>query len=452
MAIEQIKVPYREGYDFGMGADLLSGGPLAKAAEGTPVGVGQAGGSKVQFTVARVHTTSDLEQALGLHVDASYGCAAFGAGVSARFDFAESASVHTSSLFMTVAVTVSLEFLQLATPALTADAASLVDRPDLFAGRYGNVFVRGVARGGVFVGVLRVDTRSSSDAESISSDLHGSYGLFSGDAATKFQKALQQYSSEVYVQMYHEGGPVDLVITNPEDPLELLRNADRFLASFQSDPGAVAVPYEVTLAPMSIALGPPPLNYADIQHAQDVLVFCAHRRSALLDELNLMQFIADNASRYDFPAGVSPGQIQAVVAGFQSDLDVIAQCASSAINSPATAAMPAAFAAAQGTSFPQGMMPAVMPVPKADRPPPTAVVIPNWDSERAVLEGGVVPATGVVIPSAADLGLTVQYVYSMNGTGSIGDVIGVKPSVGSTVMSDVPVEVTIQRNPGPHDE
>ena len=74
------------------------------------------------------------------------------------------------------------------------------------------MFVRGISRGGLFVGLLRIDTHSESDSESISSELQGSYGLFSADAEANFKKVQHNYRSEIFVQMYHEGGPTDLKI------------------------------------------------------------------------------------------------------------------------------------------------------------------------------------------------------------------------------------------------
>jgi len=441
MSTQQITVPYRKGYDIGIGADLLSGGPLALAVTGTPSGVEGAGGASVNFTLQRIHSTSDLERALGVDVDASYGSASFGAGVSDRFSFAETSQVQTSSLFMTLSVTVQLEFLQLDSPVLTADAAGLVDRPDQFEGRYGNVFVRGIQRGGVFVGVLRIDTRTSEDTEQISNTLKGSYGLFSAEAKTTFSETLKQYQSEVFVQMYHEGGPTNLKITDPTDPVQLLDNANAFLQSFQDSPAVVARPYEVTLAPMAVAIGPPPLNAADIQHAQDVLVFCAHRRSAVLDNLNLMQFMVDHASKYDYPAGSSPALVQAAVSGFQSDLDLIAQAASSAINSPAAAAMPADYAAAHAVTFPKGQLPTVLPVPKAGTE--LGIELPIWDTIDYVMNGGTISNGGrdVLVPSAAALGLSVIVAHADHPgsyepgdrTGEVMSVLPLHPLPGSTV-------------------
>jgi len=48
--------------------------------------------------VQRIHSTAELEQALKIDAEASFGCAAFGAEVSARFGFARSSKVQSSSL------------------------------------------------------------------------------------------------------------------------------------------------------------------------------------------------------------------------------------------------------------------------------------------------------------------------------------------------------------------
>ena len=269
--------------------------------------------------------------------------------------------MQSSSLFLSVTARIELGFLSIDDPALSDDAAALVDRPDVFAARYGNMFVRGVARGGLFVGVLRVDTGSSEESQTIAGELEGAYGLFSAEASTKFEEIQKRYRNEVFVQMYHEGGPPDLQITDPADPLQLLQNANRFLQSFAATPDEVARPYAVTLAPITIARGPLPLNATDIQHAQDVLVFCAKRRSALVDQLNLLEFVVDNESRFDFTNGASIDAIRKAARDVQFDLDLIASCASAAINNPGEAKMPADFAEASGTPFTNVGLPSPMP-------------------------------------------------------------------------------------------
>ncbi len=361
----QLDVPVRDGYNFGVGADLLSGAAMNKPVRNDIINsIDHAEGATVNVIVQRIQSTHELEQALGISAEASYGSPSFGAGISGRFNFAKSAKIQSSSLFMTVTATVKLKVLSIDEPFLTPEAAKLVDNPPVFAQRFGNVFVRSMQRGGIFIGVLRIDTSSSEESESISAELKGSYGLFSAEAKMKFSEVEKKFSSDVFVQMYHEGGPVNLGIKDPTNPLELLTNVDLFLDSFAVNPDSSAVPYLVTLAPITIATGPLPPNEEDISHAQDVMRFCAQRRSTLLDQLNLLQLIVDSPSRYDFSNGSNLKDIAAAAANTQSDLDLISSCASAAINSPKSALFPKDFAGTKGVTFPSAVMPEIFPIGK----------------------------------------------------------------------------------------
>ena len=184
-------------------------------------------------------------------------------------------------------------------------------------------------RGGFFVGVFRLDVHSERDQQDISADLEGSYGLFSASAAMKFNEVRSKFRCDALVSMYHEGGPVDLQITDPTVPSQLLDNADRWLRSFQDDPARNAVPYSVTLAPLTIAEGPLPPNTADIEHAQDVLVLCAKKRSQVLDQINLLSFILAHQSSYDWTGDPTPtpASLDAALNGFEMDLDLVARSA-----------------------------------------------------------------------------------------------------------------------------
>ena len=444
MTIRQATVPFQQGYNFGVGVDLVSSSPMAKVVDDQHTSPGEAPGATVDFTIDRVRSTSDLEKALGIDVDLSYGSAAFGAGVEARFDFAKSCQIQSTSLFMSVIARVQLEFLSIDDPALTADAASLVDHPDMFAARFGNVFVRGLSRGGLFVGLLKVDTRSQQDSESIAGELHGSYGLFSADAQAKFKDIETRFQASSFVQFHHEGGPVDLEITDPTDPMQLLNIANLFLKSFQDTPTAVAVPYEVTLAPIAIAKGPLPPNSAEIQHAEDVLAFCAKQRSTRLDQLNQLQYIADNPARFDFSTGASVAAIQQAASDTQSDLDLIASCASAAINEPENAKLPADFAQAEGTSYPKATVPNPLPGPAASTP---LVAVPD------VLGAGA-RLPNIAHALIARAGLTSQddgpiQITNPDGQLMDGVVVGQNPAAGTMVPTGSLVTLHIG-NYAPH--
>ncbi|MFD9353867.1 hypothetical protein [Streptomyces sp. NPDC060031] len=373
----QLIVPIIRGYDFGIGAELNTGTPMSRVVEGERSTTEGSGGAIVNFALQRVHTTKELEQSLGIDVDLNLGCAAFGAGVSNRFSFAKNSKIQSSSLFMTITINMNLASMSIDEPVLTPDASALVDNSLVFAQRFGNMFVRGVGRGGLFVGVLRIETSSSEEAQSMSDDLSGSYGLFSGDAQVKLSNVQKSHQSDLSYLMYHEGGPVDLEVKRPDDPIEMLNNASLFIQSFHERPDEVAVPYDAVLAPITMARGPLPPNAADVQHAQDVLIFCSRQRSVLLDQLNLLQYIVDNPSRFDFSNGSDRQAIGAAATAKQTDVDLIADCASQAMNSPSQAALPAVFATQHGTHFPMTEMPDPLPLAKTGEPVVTAPPVPT---------------------------------------------------------------------------
>jgi hypothetical protein len=314
--------------------------------ETPPLGGGGALGDVTNFTITRIHDTSELESHLGISAEASYGCGAFG-GVSARFEFAKDRKIQSSSLFLAITATVELEFQSIDAPKVTRTAQEIMTLPDLFSRRYGNMFVRGIGRGGLFVGVIQINTSSAEDSQAISAELEGAYGLFSAEAGMKLSEVQRKYRSETYINVYHEGGPINLVMNDISNVEELYRMMREWLTSFQDHPEQNARPYYVTLAPIAIAEAPPPPNEADIQHAQDILMLCARERSKILDGLNLMDYIAQNASRYDFVAPTTPDHIVKAFVGYQADLDLVAATASQAMNDVKNAVTPAKFASSE---------------------------------------------------------------------------------------------------------
>lgn len=363
----EITVPHLPTYKFGLGVDRLSGEAMNLAVKPTQTTSDNAGGKKWTFTLSKITSTEDLEKQLGIDVSASYGCACFGAGVSARFSFAEQSSVHKEALFMTITATVELADLSIGECILTDPAAQVTNNPEIFKGRYGDTFLRSCKRGGIFVGVLRIEAQSEKDAENIESDLQGSYGLFSAEASAKFNEVHTKYNASVYCTVYAEGGPPPN-ITDPNKPQQLLDYANTWLASFQSNPDASSVPWQWTLSPMIIAEGPLPPNQVDIQHAQDVLVFCATQRSSMFDQINLVNWWLAHKDKYDW-SNTSLDKMAACSSNTEIDLDTIARCASAAMNDPTKATMPADFAISQGKSYPLSRPVPDGPKARADSPP-----------------------------------------------------------------------------------
>jgi hypothetical protein len=362
MAMQDIIVPHLTSYDYGIGVDRLTGSAKNLAVSQKQTTALDAGGAIQQFEVARISSTQDLQEHLGIDVSASYGCAAFGAGVSGRFDFARDSHVHAAALFMTVTSTIHLVDESINEPVLTPAAQAMVDNPNVFAQRYGDMFARACRRGGLFVGLMRIETTDEAEATSIEADLKGSYGLFSADASTKFGSIAENHHASVYCRIYAEGGPA-IQLDDPNDPMKLLAAANGWLKAMHDDPKTNSRPYEWTLAPLAIAEGPLPPNAVDVEHAQDVLTFCAQERTKLFDQLNLLSWWLEHRNQYDW-AGSSIDAVAAAVSATETDLDTIAACASNAINHPEGAPMPADFAATRG-----GKYRASAPLPKA----PTAL-------------------------------------------------------------------------------
>ena len=433
MTIRQAYVPYRQGYNIGVGADFATGSPMGKAVDGVATKVEGAGAATVQFNVRRIQSTEELEQSLGIDAESSLGCSIFGGGISARFSFAKATKVQSSSLFMLVSAQVELAFESVDEPVLTSDADLLLEHPDIFGERYGDAFVRGVQRGGLFIGTLQIDTASAQQSSQIAGELAGSYGLFSADVQTKFASIQSRYNCSVFVNMYHEGGPVDLHITDFTNPHELLENANAFLSSFKTQPEEqVAKPYFVTLAPMAIARSKNlPPNNEDVEHAQGVLMACTKARSRILDQINLVEYILANPDKFNFPATCTPDTLAKLQALFESDIDTVSRCASAAIDVPKGALMPADYAKGVSIQYPQGVLPLDMPLPKAGK----LTLVPDFNACASWVDCNAL---------AASKGLTAQQVFA-NLDPDTFKVISVSPAPGTPVSEGSVVNITTQR-------
>ncbi|WP_367325630.1 hypothetical protein [Streptomyces sp. HUAS ZL42] len=383
MTQQQLDVPHKAAYNFGVGVDVLSGTVMNLAVTPTTTTVIEATGADHFFKVARVTTTEDLQTKLGIGVDASYG--AFGAGVSGRFAFTQQASVHSASLFMTITATVHQADLSIQECVLTPNAAGVADRPDLFKQRYGEMFARACRRGGLFVGLMQVETFDESEATSIEGELRGSYGFFSASATTAFKQVTERHNSRIYCTVYSEGGPA-IQLERPDDPTLLLAAANKWMQAMQDDPARYSRPYQWTLSPLSIAEGPLPPNEADIAHAQDVLKLCADQRLALMDQYNLLDWWAKHPDHYEWARSFTPAQANQAAADTQRDLDTVAECASAAIDHPKDAVRPAEYAAAQGRTYPLATLPAVYPKPKPG--PVTVYSEPEYKGASQMLRRG----------------------------------------------------------------
>ena len=329
-------VPYQFGYDYGIGVKSSTGGRMQLGAKGAPTQVQGASGGSGGFQMIQITQTSELEDHLGISADASGGVGLFSA--SDRFNFSRDCKIQTNSISLLLTCTVQNGFSQIDQPVLDPAAAQLVanGQADLFAQRYGDCFVAGIESGGQFFGVVRIDVKSESDHQTIENSLSGSYGPFSADVNVKVQSALQTTQSSAETFLYYEGGNVQ---TKPQTPKELFAAADEWSRSVQQAPK----PYTALLLPWIIANGPNPPNAADLEHQRDVLKSCAKLRSAVIDRLNIIEYIQDNTAQFVLKTGDSD-RLSNLHAAISGDYDIIEDAASYAIDNAKLAVEPETYA------------------------------------------------------------------------------------------------------------
>jgi len=408
MVFRTVEVPWRADYNFGVGADLASGSPMDFAVDGEALSIPAARGTTSTFEVRRITSTADLEQALDIDAAATYGSGLFGGRVSPRLSYAKECAVQTSSLFMVVTSRVKLQHVSIKDPQLSEEAAKMAEDPDLFARHYGNMFVRGLDRGGLFVGVLRLDVHSAQVRDEISTQLQGSYLLFDTDVKEKFESIRTDYQADAMVKMHVEGGPPDLAITDPTQPGQLINNVREWLKAFKEEKDADrnAVPYAVTLAPLEMVGGPPPANAEELGRVQEVLVACAKQRSRVLDSINLLSFVVEHADSYDWSADHAPtvASLTAASNRYRQDLELIEECARVAVDHPAEAAMPAAFAQRLGKAYPTGRLPDRMPSPtQVEGPDARRLAEMDHEADRVIRRWTFGSLAGNLLPPPFDL-------------------------------------------------
>lgn len=446
MTLREINVPPdHDTYNFGVGVDSLSGTGMGLVVNPTPSSPITRGAIQ-SFDVSRISSTQDLQQSLGIDVNASYG-ASFGAGVSARFSFCQKSQVHASSLFMTINAMVHFADQSIVDCVLTQTASQHVDRPDIFAGRYGDTFIHACQSGGLFVGLIRVETFEENLATQIEGELKGTYGLFNADAQTTFSNVKSKYNVDVYCSAYAEGGPA-IQIKDPSDPKELLALANTWMAAMFADPNQYSRTYQWTLSPTSIAEGPLPLNQADIEHSHDVLVFCAQERATLLDQLNQLNWWLQHQGKYDWTGSTTPGQIAEAARATQSDLDTVAACASAAIDTPKQALMPADYAAAQvpPKKYPLSQPPPIEPKPLPGTP--AVVTVPdfiNFTPDDHIDTGLERSAEFLANTLGLHLDVTVQNPDAVpdNSTATGGHITSQSPPAGTKVPQGSTISLTV---------
>ncbi|MBV9509768.1 MAG: PASTA domain-containing protein [Caulobacteraceae bacterium] len=404
-------VSYRPGLDYGVGVDTPSGNAANVAVTGSPSTIPLAAGETLNYTMTQVSTEEDLQTALGISASASGGVGLFSA--SARMDYAKSCAVNSSSVFAMVSIQVTEAFQMIKAPGIDPAAASVLanGNESRFRQQYGDMFVRGLQTGGVFFGMIEIETKDETDKQSLSIAVSGSYAAFSasGQFSQSFTDAVKNRG--VKVTCHIEGG----TLPNP-----LPTNVDTLMqAAGQWAPSVAqkAVPYSALLDSYSILPLPNPPNFVDLQHQMDVLTQCALWRDQDNQALRDMAYVKSYPEQF---TGVDMAQLEQWQNEVSADLNTIAAAASNAVNNPVSAALP------------QLKLPPPVSLPA--RVQSILVTVPDWGSGESLALDAYDGSGKLVTQSADHLGLKVNVTIAPNNNPNVeGDVASLSPPAGSQV-------------------
>ncbi|MFG2669042.1 hypothetical protein ACGFY6_32985 [Streptomyces sp. NPDC048387] len=328
--VASVEVPIVDGMDFTVGVDSATSSARNAAATGNPSPIPGGTGSIISFHMEQVETVEDLMDALGISAKANGGIGLFSA--SARFNFAESCKVHSSSVFLIVSVQVTEAFQSIRQPGIDPSAAALLanGQTERFKDEFGDLFVRGIRNGGQFFGVIEVLTRDETDAKAISAGLAASFSAFSGSGTfdTTFTHTVNSHRTNVTCHI--EGG----------QKLELPTQIDTMTRRAVNFPGELAghaVPYLALLNDYGVLPLPQPPNFIDLQHQKDVLIECARLRNLHQQWMNDLDYIGGHLDQFVDP---DPARLSQLRNDISRDLNLIAAAASHAINKPKEAQLP----------------------------------------------------------------------------------------------------------------
>jgi hypothetical protein len=177
VAIRSIEVPFRDDYNVGVGADLASGSPMGLRGRRhrRRCAISWRCNRKFSryggFILPKNYTgRSESMPKLASAPD----CSEHGVVSRLAFPSRKIAQSRPARYFLLLNCRVGLEHLSIKAPRLTSECRPAHRQAQIFAERFGNMFVRGLVRGGLFVGVFRLDVHSERDQQDISADLEGS--------------------------------------------------------------------------------------------------------------------------------------------------------------------------------------------------------------------------------------------------------------------------------------
>ncbi|HEX8065534.1 MAG TPA: hypothetical protein VF520_03300 [Thermoleophilaceae bacterium] len=318
---QRIVVPFTghvigEGFNSDTVERVGTGLDVAQVRE-DPTAPGQSAVFKFQMLTSQ----ASLEKALniGAEVEARYGLFSGGA----KFDFAESSALNTTSTYIVASCVVvnALRFGSGFTP--NASAAPLVQAgsTDEFKAAFGDRFTQALHTGGEFHALVRVTSSKSEHQRRISASLHAELnGLAGGSFQGSLSTAQSDTSShtEVNIQIHQTGG-VGAQIQIPGTEADKIRDhMNRFAEAAHSNAAA----FEAELATYDILALPFP-RPEELEDRRRVLEDCLARRQTYLSIISDLTYAQSEDAPLIFENLPPAGELVALQNDFRRILNAL---------------------------------------------------------------------------------------------------------------------------------
>lgn len=289
-------IEHRPGFAYGVGLNELNEEMKGDAVIRTvPDETFEAEGQTVEFKLDKVDSYSELQQSLGLSVEAnaSFG---FGRG-SAKFNWAESSNFSSYSIYLLATTTVKNAFRQMQDVHLTDNAVrAIINDSSLFRDRFGDSFIRGLLTGGEFVALLEITTRDEEEKRDISAEVDAGGIGGSWNVSAQFNQNIKSITEDksLKVRTFQVGG------NDTDAPLTadaIVERSSNFATQVE---GARAAPFMAgTMEYITTTNYPDEAERIELEIARQTMFAVAERRAELMTWINDIEYVLLNQEQFD---------------------------------------------------------------------------------------------------------------------------------------------------------
>lgn len=326
---------FRDGMDYGMGVDILSGVVGGRQVEpGDVRAIDGADGQTTQYSLRIANSTKEVSELLdaGIKVSGKYG---FYQG-EAKVRYRDSLKLRSESTYIVATCVVRNPYKGCQSPSLTKVASDLLKAGKLqrFRELCGDGYISGIAMGGEFSVTIQVTAKTRKEQEDISASLQAEMNGFLASAKVNSSlnesKYLKSSSTSIEVSTYQRGGHGGqaALVSTLADAVDRLKAFPEIVANSP-------VPYFVKVSGYENLPWPVTPNLYDIRLQEQVLEGCSKVIAGLTTKINDIDFIVVNPGL--FQSTPPHSQLLSWKSWFESELQRCYKCASVAAEDPAKA-------------------------------------------------------------------------------------------------------------------